>query len=678
MHLTSLRNKIFLFVVAILLLGAGLVMVVTQQGVTHTVATNEERAIDNVLNLLIRDSVARWVSLLNEKVVATRHAREPLIQYNILVASVLSMYHQQEEQGLLSRAQAQALALQWISQLDPGLNRRAYILNHNLDVLGSSRSELTGTQMANRHDVRGRLFSDVAQQELGTSNYRFIIYRNQVNYGPVQATELRYAIFARFLPWNWIISISDNAQRMADQFEQQHRNMRAAVAETVTSIQLAGSGFVFIMNSGHAITPLPKRHQALLRAASDGATLTSLLEATPASSAITSFEFNPQETETPQDQGSWIIKSAFVKPLKWAVVAAVPATALSQPATELRNRIGLLFLLGLAAALAVSWLLAARITGPLHQLSVFARRLPERDLTQTDPLPTQIAQLPHRYHDEVGRLASAFIHMDEQLRDKIQHLLQEASRRERFESELLIARGIQVGLLPAGLPQHAMTYIDLHATMIPAKEVGGDLYDYFMLPNGHLCFAIGDVSDKGVPAALFMAVTRTLVQAYVKDDIDPARIMERINTHLSANNPKMMFVTLIVGVLNLHTGLLRWANGGHPPPCILQCDGSLRPLENRSGPACGIVPGQRYRAFTTQLHNGETLFGYSDGVTEAMNPQDQQYGKARVFMQLSKPGSTLLSAQSHVTAIIDGVHAFTENSEQSDDITVIVIKRMQL
>src|SRR5690606_20537955 len=141
----------------------------------------------------------------------------------------------------------------------------------------------------------------------------------------------------------------------------------------------------------------------------------------------------------------------------------------------------------------------------------------------------------------------------------------ETSSRERLESELSIAHDIQMGLLPVPLDRTILDKVDLYATMLPAKEVGGDLYDYFLLNNGKLCFVIGDVSDKGVPAALFMAVTRTLVRACAEDETDPAQLMERVNNRLSENNPNLMFVTLILAVIDLETGELAWANAGHPP-----------------------------------------------------------------------------------------------------------------
>src|SRR5690606_34079489 len=162
----------------------------------------------------------------------------------------------------------------------------------------------------------------------------------------------------------------------------------------------------------------------------------------------------------------------------------------------------------------------------------------------------------------------------------------ETSSRERLESELSIAHDIQMGLLPLPLDPGIRQKVDLYATMLPAKEVGGDLYDYFLLNNGKLCFVIGDVSDKGVPAALFMAVTRTLIRACAEDETDPALLMERVNNRLAENNANMMFVTLILAVLDLETGELSWSHGGHPPPCILQLDRQLPTLERRTRPRC--------------------------------------------------------------------------------------------
>lgn len=680
MRLTSLRSKIFLFVGLILLLGASLVMFVTQTDVTRTVATSEERALDNVLNLLIRDSEARWRALVTEKSNTARQARQPLIQYGNIIESVLQNYLTQVQNGTLTQPQAQAQALQWINSLDLGGRRYAFVLEHDPDltVLASGQPGMTATQLGNHMDIKGQTFSQIAREDLHTSRYSFVIYRG-TQPDASGRNELRYSWFSMFQPWGWVLAVSDSAQHIVDQFDQQQTRLEVAFREALRSLRLAGTGFAFILDTDNRLVmPLPARHANLLDTADTERpelTLLQLVQAIPPSGEIVPIHYDPIEEDGEVDDGVWTVKAAHIKPLGWTIVAVVPGGDLTRPATELRDRLGLLFLAGLLLSLAIAWILAARITRPLQQLSDFARQLPERDLELDEPLPANIKQLPQRHHDEVGRLATTIITMDKQLREKVRSLVQETSSRERFESELNIARDIQMGLLPLPLPPEILQRIDLHAIMIPAKEVGGDLYDYFLLPDGRLCFAIGDVSDKGVPAALFMAVTRTLIRASAEDETDPALLMDRVNNRLATNNPNLMFVTLIIGVLDLDSGALAWANGGHPPPCILQPDGTMRLLEGRSGPACGIIEGHHYQGYTTQLLSGETLFGYTDGISEAVGLQDQQYGEPRLYQQLSKPGAARTTACDQATALLHDVQEFVQDTEQSDDITLIIAKR---
>ena len=251
--------------------------------------------------------------------------------------------------------------------------------------------------------------------------------------------------------------------------------------------------------------------------------------------------------------------------------------------------------------------------------------------------------------------------------------MRETSSRQRIESELNIAHEIQLGLLPVPLAGDIRLHVDLRAVMRPAKEVGGDLYDYFELPDGRLCWAVGDVSGKGVPAALFMAITRTLIRATAEDETDPAVIVYRVNNRLSANNPNMMFVTLLLGVLDLSTGALSWANAGHPPPAVIGADGAVRLLEGRSGPACGVQEDLPYRRLDAQLGPGETLVGYTDGITEAMNVRNEQYGDARMLELLAaNPGEAADLAK----RLVSDVDAYAGEAEQSDDITLVVIRRL--
>ncbi|MBV6306371.1 SpoIIE family protein phosphatase [Candidimonas humi] len=668
MRLTSLRSKIFLLVGLTLLVSAIAVMLVTEHDVRQTVVASERLAVRNVLNLLLRDSDARWGSLLNDKITTVRADRKQMVEQGDLIRSVLNMYAGQVARKELSVDQAQRLARQWIDQLFKGRERFSFVFGPDLTVIASGNGKLRGASLAGIKDFKGHALASAAYQESRTSGQSFALYRWPQN--GKGSGELRYAYFAYFQPWDWVYAITDNAREVVKQFDVRRKEMEHAIGQTLESLRLAQSGFAFIAaDDGTLVAPLPKPNTGLLqeRDAGSDKTLHDLLRAIPPDGRISSFQFDG----TGKDP--WEITAAYFKPLKWTIVAAVPTHDLTAAAIKLRNRLAWVFLVVLVASLAVAWALSTRISRPLRQLTDFARKLPEQDLSTAAPIPEHISRLPKDQPDEVGRLAATFIFMDQQLREKIARLVQETSSRERFESELNIAHSIQMGLLPVPLEGEVLRKIDLHATMIPAKEVGGDLYDYFILPDGRLCFAIGDVSDKGVPAALFMAVTRTLIRASAEDETDPALIMERVNNRLSENNPNLMFVTLLLAVLDLDSGELAWCNAGHLPPCVLGTDGAMRMLTGRSGPACGVQEDIPYKGFVSTLEPGEIFVGYTDGVTEAMDPDNKQYEEARMVRLLTeqKPAD----AQAATAALLHDIRTFVRGAEQSDDITLIAVKR---
>ncbi|MFA7437212.1 SpoIIE family protein phosphatase [Castellaniella sp.] len=667
----SLRSKIFLLVGLTTLLGAIAVMLITQQNVTRTVVASEKHAVHNVLDLILHDSEARWGALLTDKITTVRNSRSQLLQLGATLHSVLALHAEQAAQGVIDLTSAQDQALAWISALDLGDERFGFIFDDTLTILASGRADWMGTDLSSLKDYKGRALATSMHDEARITGHGFAIYRWPVNNTSGGDGDLMYAYFGYFEPWNWVIAITGNARQIARQFNARRQEMEQSVRAALAPLKLAQSGFAFIIDdAGILVSPPPAGHDALLDAhgAHGLETLRQQVMQRRKPGQIQNFLFDEAGRDHP-----WQISTAYFKPLGWTIVAAVPNDDLTAPAQALRNRLGLVFALVLLVSLVVAWLWSARISRPLRRLSDFARALPEQDLQAAGRIPPYIARLPRSQPDEVGRLAATFIYMDQQLREKITRLIHETSRRERFESELSIARNIQTGLLPQSPEAGISKKIDLYATMLPAREVGGDLYDYFELPDGRLCLAIGDVSDKGIPAALFMAVTRTLIRASAEDESNPARLLERVNNRLAEHNPNMMFVTLILCVLDCNTGELAWANAGHPPPCIVSAAGALRVLEGRSGPACGVQENLSYQAFDTTLAQGEYVFGYTDGVTEAWAPDHRLYGEARLYDVLA--GASPDEARCVVEAVLDDLAAFTQGLEQSDDITVIVAKR---
>jgi sigma-B regulation protein RsbU (phosphoserine phosphatase) len=242
-----------------------------------------------------------------------------------------------------------------------------------------------------------------------------------------------------------------------------------------------------------------------------------------------------------------------------------------------------------------------------------------------------------------------------------------------MQGELNIGREIQMGMLP----QHFPAYPDrddftVYATLEPAREVGGDLFDFFLIDEDHLCFLVGDVSDKGVPAALFMAVTKTLIKSLAMSDTDTASIVTHVNDELAENNESSMFVTLFVAILDTRTGLMAYTNAGHNPPHIRKADGTVLTLDDRHGPVAGAIEGITFGGSELTLERGDTVILYTDGVTEAMDVDHVQFTDATLEALIAD--TPYDSPEASVHLVNSAVAKHRGKAEQSDDITVLVLE----
>jgi sigma-B regulation protein RsbU (phosphoserine phosphatase) len=213
---------------------------------------------------------------------------------------------------------------------------------------------------------------------------------------------------------------------------------------------------------------------------------------------------------------------------------------------------------------------------------------------------------------------------------------------------------------------------EIYAEMIPAKEIGGDFYDFFMIDDTHLGLVIGDVSGKGMPAALFMAISRTLLKAIALKGLSADESLNQVNYLLSQDNPKNMFVTLFYGVLNISTGELEYSNGGHNAPCLLSEDGELEYLDENRTSALGVIENLKYKSSTTHIGPGRSLILYTDGITEAVDKNFNEFSSDRMQQHLGN--ITSLSSKEIIKGMIKEVNDFAACVPQSDDITMMVIK----
>src|SRR5262249_8031612 len=290
----------------------------------------------------------------------------------------------------------------------------------------------------------------------------------------------------------------------------------------------------------------------------------------------------------------------------------------------------LMFAIFLASVLS-AYFLVKRGSQPLNRLTAHVQQLAAHDFSTPVTGQAEIAQLAQNSKDEIGELAGSFLSMERALQQSIENLKATTAAKERIESELKIARDIQMSILPRIFPPFPKrSEFDLYATIEPAREVGGDFYDFFLVDDDRLCFAIGDVSGKGVPASLFMAVTKTLWRGTTPHNHHPAPALADLNNELCRDNESSMFVTIFYGILHIPTGELQYSNGGHNLPFLLSRHGVVRPVENTGGMALGVMEDVTYRANTIALRAGEGLFLYTDGVTEAMDRAGNLFTELRL------------------------------------------------
>ncbi len=373
--------------------------------------------------------------------------------------------------------------------------------------------------------------------------------------------------------------------------------------------------------------------------------------------------FLPFRTLSPEKQ-YWI----YYTPLPsngWSLAVLFPQDELTADIDRLSRIVIVLGGVGLLLlSLAVTWI-ARSITRPLRAMAGATEAI------ATGNLDIELPAL--RSKDEVGRLADSFDHMKTSLKQYIKELTTTTAAKERIESELKVAHDIQMSLLPKIFPPfpHRQEF-NIYALIRPAREVGGDFYDFFFIDDEHLCFVLGDVSGKGVPAALFMAVTKTLVKVASSQGIAPGEVLTTVNRELSQGNDSCMFVTIFCGLLNTTTGEIFYANGGHNDPFILRRGNEAFPLEGNRGLVVGAMENAVYETGQTRLQPGESIFLYTDGVTEAVNAKGELFSDERLrtkitFLQGDPPEEV-------IAGVAEEVAQFSQNMPQADDITMMMIR----
>lgn len=309
---------------------------------------------------------------------------------------------------------------------------------------------------------------------------------------------------------------------------------------------------------------------------------------------------------------------------------------------------------------------ASKITAPLKNLEYDVLEISKGKFDKRTEVMTD---------DEIGSLARTFNDMTESLQKYIADLKEVTAREERIASELSVATKIQADMLPSKFPAYPERHeFDIYATMAPAKEVGGDFYDFFLVDENHLAMVIADVSGKGVPAALFMVISKTLIKNQALAGLSPKDILMTVNNQLCANNEAEMFVTVWLGIVDLRTGEMTAANAGHEYPVICKAGGQYELFKDKHGFVLAGMENSRYREYELQFENGDRLFVYTDGVAEATNVQSELYGTKRLVDTLNR--NTDAGCEEIVHRVRDDIDNFVGEAEQFDDITMVCFQYM--
>ena len=310
------------------------------------------------------------------------------------------------------------------------------------------------------------------------------------------------------------------------------------------------------------------------------------------------------------------------------------------------------------------WYTKAKIVRPIRELTEATENITE-NIENDDEVRLDI-----HTGDELEILADSFQKMGTELKEYISDNLKITAEKERIGTELSMAARIQESMLPLEFPAFPdRDEFDLYAVMDPAKEVGGDFYDFFMIDDDHLGLVMADVSGKGVPASLFMMISKTILQEKAMNEVSTAKILADTNEAICRNNKEMMFVTVWIGILELSTGRLKAANAGHEFPVIRQPGGKYEFFEDPHGFVIGGMEGSPYTEYELNLEPGARLFVFTDGVPEAMDPDDNLFGPERLLDALNTdPDAEPEQLLKNVRASVD---AFVKDAAQFDDLTML-------
>jgi phosphoserine phosphatase RsbU/P len=670
----SIKTKILFLFVVIMLSMALILIFITDRDVGRAVLEMEQKSIRNAMYLIKLNVENEYKNLLFHKISMLSERKDYMKTLSSFVIAGINDYHKMARQGVIPEADARQLALDWTEGLRYANGAHFFVYDEAGVILAHPNSALVGKNFSAVKDVKGQSLFHSMRQKSEQEGEGFATFSwDDMGVGK-ESRQLGY--FTYYPKWNWMIGTAVQTEDIELEATKKLELIVKELKTTFAKTRIAQTGHLFVFNGAGQIVIHPYLSSQDLATAKNPATGSLLLDDFKAAAKhpdqpIEYLWKNPLNSE--EDLSEYESYVEYFKTLDWYIVSVARTDEIDLPARQLVMRQTVFIAIIFAVGMFLAYLFVHRISQHLKKLTDHAKQLPAHDFASPETELPKIEQLAAKYRDEVGKLAEAFVFMETSLKQYIVDLRETTAAKERIESELSIARDIQMSILPKLFPAFPdRPEFDVYATVKPAREVGGDFYDFFFLDDDHLFFVLGDVSGKGIPASLFMAVTTAFLRATAVHGVAPDDVLARVNTKLCVGNDTCMFVTVFCGILNIRDGETFCADAGHNPPLLISNSDGVEFVHAPKSAALGVFEDMIYRDYRFILKPGDKLFLYTDGVTEATNVQDQLYSEERLKADLVELHDR--SPEEIIKQMLSRIDDFARGTPQADDITMLVLK----
>lgn len=645
----TLRTKLFLLVIISISMAAVPIIFSAYEDFRSSNLELERKAFRSVATFVKEGLESRYFDILTYQAKHTLQAKNQLRRTTTMLESNLHMLEK------FPSKQQSVFLNEWVKKLQE-FNIHVEIFSNNKTLIQNKLFAMLQSR-GDIKDVNNRSLSSLLEYKNLPAEGIFTVFDNK-------ALSTSDPILAFFFPSPQTqrvivtaIHISDISKDALDTENQ----LVKVIQEKIQSFTLHKNGFISVFNSdgvliAHKGNKTGEKTNFIPKKALEEARNNTISE----------------EVVSLNKDESILLHVAYFKSLEWYIVAAAPQSEIEAPTRALIHQLIGIALAAILNSLLVTLILTAKLITPLQALTEKALTLAELDFASPEAEELATQDLPTQRSDEVGQLARAFSMMGKTLTQNIRELMETTTIKERMLGELNAAKEIQIGILPTSDKLSSVSHYETSSFLEPAKEVGGDFYDFFTSPEGKQVVVIGDVSGKGIPAALFMSMTVTLIRYAVGKGLSPAEVAKEINEVLNKNNPSCMFVTLFIGIFDPETGLLEYVNCGHCLPYIMNAHNHEQALlveTEQQSPIVGVLEDAEYVNIQTQLKKGDIWFLYTDGVTEAMNESLELYGNERLKNTLEI--NRKKSLKGIIAAVNQSINNHRGKFEQSDDITML-------